>query len=1049
MRRRIFAGRTLAAVMAGCLMISGFAGCTGTGGAQASQSGSSASASQSNADSDSENSGGFGSTINEIEELDMSNLLSFELSEVVQEDEYCENALSLEIAYLTSLDADRLLAGFRETAGLDMKGANRYGGWENSLIGGHTMGHYLSALAQAYANAGTSGEDKEKLGEIIDYTCGALLECQENSKGKEGFIFGATILDENNVELQFDNVESNKTNITTQAWVPWYTMHKILAGLIEVYELNGNEDALTVAKGLGKWVYERSSTWTQNVNKIVLSIEYGGMNDALYELYAITGEDEYAIAGSHFDEDFLYKRVANGLENALNDLHANTTIPKFIGALNKYIATNGKVIGGETVDASAYLEYAKAFWDMVVERHTYVTGANSEWEHFGKDYILDAERTNCNNETCNVYNMLKLSRMLYEVTGDAKYMDYYENAFINSILSSQNPESGMTTYFQPMATGYFKVYSTAENSFWCCTGSGMENFTKINDSIYFHKDDTLYVNMYFTSEVKWEDAGITLKQEANIPNSDVVRFTISGADVDGNIAFRLPSWLSDEAALKVNGNDVSYSEVSGYAVISDLKDGDVIELTLPMEVKAYSLPDDESAIAFKYGPMVLSADLGCEDEKTTTTGVSVTIPALKIVESEEIVLPDGVSREDLMENANDYFTITDSEGAMAFALGGSDLVYNIHYLRYKERYGVYFYFKTQEEIDAKESAKKRSEDTVVDTVQPGYGQYESDELHNMTDGGSVGVTNDGTYRYASEGGYFTYMMAVDEEGDNYLSLTLRAEDNGKSLLIKSGDTVLFEDVLDYIGLDEEYELRVYIPVEVKESAVSVSANGENHKVIPVTFSGTDGAESARICNFVYMLSVVKLYTPDPAVAYFVDCGDYDVTTVSEGDAFGVFNSVTEQIYGYDPVTGMKWGLIDDANDMYGGSANNDALYTAHTWAYEFNDSDGLSKTASNRYTKNQYEDGITPRYLDYAFELEDGEYTVEIGFSNPWNCSNMHDVYANIGTDNEQVLATGYNVSKGALTAKVTVKGGKLTLNFRNATSSGLAINVSYIKITF
>ncbi len=993
-----------------------------------------------------------GSTGEELES--MTDLSAFSLDQVVQTDAYAANALDLEVEYLTSFDVDKLLAGFRETAGLDMQGATRYGGWESSLIGGHAIGHYMSAMAQAYANAGVSDEDRETIYAMLTELVDGLAECQENSQGEEGFLFAATIIDSSNVEKQFDNVEKGLTNITTQAWVPWYTMHKILAGLIDIYEQTGYEPALTVATGLGDWVYNRVSQWDDATRSTVLGIEYGGMNDVMYELYAITGEENYAIAAHQFDEETLFEKVLAGGDDVLNNLHANTTIPKFIGALKRYTTTNGKEIDGETVDASVYLEYAEAFWEMVVEHHTYITGGNSEWEHFGEDDVLDGERTNCNDETCNVYNMLKLSRMLYQITGDVKYMDFYENAFINSILSSQNSETGMTTYFQPMATGYFKVYSTEYTNFWCCTGSGMENFTKLNDSIYFYSGNNVVVNLYMSSELTWEDQNLVLTQTADFPNDDTATFTVSAIDgdtVDVNLRLRVPDWAAGDVVITVNGSSYDAQIVDGYACVTgSFADGDEIAITIPMEIVAYTLPDDETSIAFKYGPVVLSADLGTEDLKTTTTGVSVTIPAQAIVDSETITLTSG-TREELLANPGEFFTAgTDEDGNVVFTLNDTDLVFGAHYLKNEERYGIYWYFKTEDELAQEEAAKARSTDVVVDTVQPGYGQYENDELHDMQETDSVGVTNDGTYRYAEAGGSFTYRMAVAADGNNYLSLTLRAEDNDKTLQITSGDTVLFADTLDYIGLEETYELRVAIPDEVLATAETVTANGEDYSVISLTFSGIDGAESARVCEFIYMLDVTPLYESDASVAYFVDCGDYDTTTVSDGDAFGVYNSVTEQLYGYDPVTGMKWGLIDDANDQYGGSANNnDALYTAHTWAYEYNDSDGIAKEDSNRYTKNQYEDGIVTRYLDYAFELPDGTYTVEIGFSDPWGCSNLHDVYANIGTDAEVLLAESYNVSSGALTAEVTVSGGQLTLNFRNSSDSGLAINVSYIKICF
>ena len=420
----------------------------------------------------------------------------FPLSDVAMLDSYSTNAFSKELEYLLSFDTNRLLAGFRENAGMNTFGAKRYGGWENTNIAGHTVGHYLSAVAQAYQNPSITEKQRSELYGKITAIIDGMRECQKNSKGKTGFVWAAAHPNGTGVEVQFDNVEAGKSNIISEAWVPWYTMHKLIAGIVDVYNATGYSTAKDLGSDLGDWVYNRCKTWNDSKHNTVLSIEYGGMNDCLYNLYLITNKDNHAAAAHYFDETALFEKVLQGGANVLNNRHANTTIPKFIGALNRYKALDGKTVNGETVDASRYLEYAEAFWDMVTTHHTYITGGNSEWEHFGQDDILDKERTNCNCETCNSYNMLKLSRELYKITGDSKYMDFYENAYYNSILSSQNPETGMTTYFQPMATGYFKVYSSQFDHFWCCTGSGMENFTKLGDTIYMHKDNTLYVNMY-------------------------------------------------------------------------------------------------------------------------------------------------------------------------------------------------------------------------------------------------------------------------------------------------------------------------------------------------------------------------------------------------------------------------------------------------------------------------------------------------------------------------------------------------------------------------
>ena len=823
-----------------------------------------------------------------------SNIADFSMSNVINLDSYCENAFNKDLAYLLDFDTDRLLAGFRETAGLDTNGAARYEGWESTLIGGHTMGHYLSAVAQAYANpaidtdtrlitpartansndnnSGKATDNKSKAYSMLTTLIDGLLECQKHSRGKENFLFGAVIVDPENVEIQFDNVEKNLTNIITQAWVPWYTLHKLLAGILDVYKLTGYAPALELAKGIGDWSYSRATGWDEATANQVIRVEYGGMNDALYELYSLTNEDKYAVVAHYFDSPELFERINAGGVNALNNHHANTTIPKFIGSLNRYVTCHGKTINGEKIDATKYLDYAVNFWNMVVERHTYVTGGNSEWEHFGQDNILDKERTNCNCETCNIYNMLKFSRTLFCLTGDVKYANYYENAFFNTILSSQNPETGMTTYFQPMSTGYFKVFGQRFNKFWCCTGTGMENFTKLNDSIFFHSDSHVIINLYESACLDWAEKSVSLNMEAALPYSDKVSITVNTADgqpTSVGFALRLPAWLSEAATIEINGKIYTYDIDNSYAIIpAGLANGSVITLTLPMKITACPLADNDRSIAFKYGPIVLSADLGTDDMTTTTTGMMVTIPAGKIGGYDDIILPDDISPAELIEHPEKYMirNITDaandsvSTNTISFTLTVNGLTFAPHFSRYKERYGIYFIVRTKEEVAAAKKAKElalldKPEGITIDTVQPGYGQYENDELHRMYDwGGSVGSTDNGTTRYAKAGGSFTYHMCVSEEDNNYLSLTLLKEDNGLTLKIASGDEVFYEDTLDYSGDEDTYEIRVKVPKTVVDSAQEVTANGEQHRVIPLTFKGSQGAKSARLFGFVYMMN---------------------------------------------------------------------------------------------------------------------------------------------------------------------------------------------------
>ena len=571
-------------------------------------------------------------------------------------DSYEQNAFDLEKKYLKSLDANKLLKGFCEIAGVDLD-AEKYGGWETSAIQGHTLGHYLTATAQSYA----SSKDEE-FKEITDYMVSVLAKCQ----GENGYL--AAIPEEH-----YEKLEKGDTDGT---WVPWYSLHKILAGLVSVYEFTQNPQALKVASNLGDWVYSHTTKWTPEIQKTVLNIEYGGMNDALYDLYKFTKSEKHLSAAHSFDELTLFEPLYNG-EDILNGKHANTTIPKIKGTLNRYLVTK----------EDYYLQVAKNFWDIVINNHTYITGGNSEWEHFGESKILDGERTNCNCETCNTYNMLKLTRDLFKITGDTKYADYYENTFINAILSSQNPKTGMTTYFQPMATGYFKVYSTPYDHFWCCTGSGMENFSKLSDSIYFYENEALYINRFTSSKINWQEKSLEITQIADLPN---VKFTINGS-AKAKIVLRIPEWTNNPT-IKINGIEIDFKAENNLVILEKQWNNDTIEYTLPMSVTVHKLPDNQNAVAFKYGPYVLSANMGDSEMYTTTTGVNVTIPESNLNISDTLVI-DNDTVENWLKNINK--NLVKDENDLIFTLKGTNqnLVFSPHYKQHTNRYGIYFHLE--------------------------------------------------------------------------------------------------------------------------------------------------------------------------------------------------------------------------------------------------------------------------------------------------------------------------------------------------------------------
>ncbi len=773
-------------------------------------------------------------------------LSDFKLSEIQITDEYALNAFNKNINYLLELDEYRFLANFYKNAGIETP-YEKYGGWENSLIAGHSLGHYMTAISQVYENAVTPAEVKERITRKIENILSALRECQLNSKSKKGFIWGANQIDDKNVEIQFDNVEKNKTNIIKQAWVPWYTMHKLICGLTSVYNATGFEDAKIILTELCDWVYDRASKWTDKQKKTVLSIEYGGMNDCLYSAFKITGKREHLFAAHIFDEEELFNKVLSGKKNALNNLHSNTTIPKFMGALTGYkvMKENEELFP----NADIYLEYAKAFFDTVVKKHSYITGDLSEWEHFGKDNILDSERTQYNCETCAAYNMLIMARELFKITGDKKYADYYENTFINSIMSAQNPETGMAMYFQPMAAGFFKVYSSPFDSFWCCTGTGMEDFTKIGDSVYFKGEDSLYVNYFLSSSLNYADKNCSVETVEDLINSGAVKIKITSENGSKfALKIRIPDWSEKEFGFNSFGFEGDYGVDNGYLIFDGkFSSRCEIELKFNLKVRAFGLKDERSVRAFKYGPYVLCAKLGKEKMDIGTTGVSVFVPKRAIL-AKKTVICDGFTKEELFKEPNKYFIKKD--GMAEFVLNADrEYTFVPYYSEYKHRYAIYWYFKNADEDMLEENGGVRE---ILDTVQPGYGQYENDALHDMQEQNTVGCTSDGTYRYAKKGGKFTYRLKVEEGRRNQLICYFKKKDNNRSLIISVNGKTVFDGTLNYGGKQDIYE-RVFDVADdiILNESEDIEAIGESCKIIPVTFSGKN-EESAKVCEFIYI-----------------------------------------------------------------------------------------------------------------------------------------------------------------------------------------------------
>lgn len=728
-------------------------------------------------------------------------LNALEYNKVSITDTFLNNAFSLETDYLLQLEEDRLLAGFLETAGL-MPKAERYPGWESTEIGGHTLGHYLSALAQVY------GETRNQLFfEKIRYVISELKTAQ----AKDGYLFASP------KEL-FDRVEKKQP-----VWVPWYTMHKIMEGLIAVYRFTSMEESYEVVTKLGDWIYRRCIRWDAEMKKVVLAVEYGGMNDCLYDLYLVSGDIRYAHAAHQFDEEPLFRELCQG-HDVLNGLHANTTIPKIIGALKRYVAF------GET--EQFYFTTAKNFWNIVVAHHTYITGGNSEWEHFGEPDILDEERTACNCETCNTYNMLKLTKLLFQITKDKKYGDFYERAFINSILSSQNPKTGMTTYFQPMETGYFKVYGTPFDRFWCCTGTGMENFTKLTEGIYFIEENTIYINRYVDSKLEVEP-GIELKVTADFLKSEKVTIVLEkqpDAKKQPIIALRIPEWISGEC-MWINDGKYAAKVENGYLLVDTKEmEENCFTCTFPMKPGVRALPDSKDTVAFTYGPFVLSAELGQQMMDTTTTGVDVLVPMKELLIKDYIIL-DSIDTAELKKNIADY--LMKEPGQMTFRLqhveADRELYFIPHFLQHEERYGIYFrlYKKDSENLNhyrEQVAKKQRLAKQQVDTIPIGNNQY---ELAHKIRGEKTDTTRVEGHRcrFAKEGGWFSYEMRISEEA-RWICVTYCRKDAGNQMDIYLNDIYFLTEEFKF-GSGNFYTARYPIPEELIEGNNTVTVKFQN------------------------------------------------------------------------------------------------------------------------------------------------------------------------------------------------------------------------------
>lgn len=508
-------------------------------------------------------------------------------------------AVSTNLAYLQRLDPDRLLHNFRSQAGLVPKGTV-YGGWESDTIGGHTLGHYLSALALMHSQTGDTDCKRR-----IVYIVGELTLCQAQSP--DGFVGGFTRRRGDLIEpgkLVFDEVRRGDIRARSfdlnGCWVPLYSWHKLMAGLLDAHRHCQNAAAIQVSERLGAYIGGVFDALSDAQIQKVLECEHGGLNESFAELFARTGNRRWLVLAETLYHRKILEPLSRG-EDCLAHIHANTQIPKLIGLARLH----------ELTGESRHLQAASFFWETVTRNYSYVIGGNADREYFQTPRTISRHITEQTCESCNSYNMLKLTRYLYAEQPKAAYFDYYERTHLNHILAQHHPQSGMFAYMVPLMSGAHREFSTPFDDFWCCMGTGMESHAKHGDSIFWTQGSDVIVNLYIAADLNLAQPGFGLRLETQYPFADDIELTVTkSTGTNTSIALRIPAWCQNPS-VSVNGLASPLRVIDGYLLLRRRwKQGDLIRLVLPRRLRIEPTPDDPATVAVLLGPIVMAADLG-------------------------------------------------------------------------------------------------------------------------------------------------------------------------------------------------------------------------------------------------------------------------------------------------------------------------------------------------------------------------------------------------------------------------------------------------------
>jgi DUF1680 family protein len=711
---------------------------------------------------------------------------TFPLGDVTLLDGPFKHACDLNIQVLLQYDVDRCLAPYLKVSGLTPKAAN-YPNWESIGLDGHIGGHYLSAMAMNYAATGNAGCLQR-----MEYMISELKICQDSNAVKYptwgiGYVGGVP-----NSNTIWSTLKTGDFAAYQSAWAPWYNLHKMYAGLRDAWLYGSNEDVKTLFLKFCDWGIDITSGLTDTQMETMLDTEHGGMNEIFADAYQMTGDEKYLTAAKRFSHKFLLNAMAASDDN-LDNLHANTQVPKAVG-----FQRIAELCGDDT-----YVNAARFFWETVTENRSLAFGGNSRKEHFPsaaacEDYIDEVDGP----ESCNTYNMLKLTEDLFRANPLAKYADFYERALYNHILSTQHPEHGGYVYFTPARPRHYRVYSAPNLAMWCCVGTGMENHGKYGEFIYTHQNDSLFLNLFIASELDWKDKDITIRQETDFPYEEKTKLTITEGFSPFTLMIRYPSWIS-AGALKVvvNGDTLPYSEEPSSYIPVDRSwtAGDEVEILLPMHNTIEELINVPRYIAFMHGPILLGAKTGTEyltgliadDGLSGQHPYGPTYPvdqAPMIVEDDRSEIP-----EKLVPVEGNPLTFTAPE----LNIVNSENIefepfYNIHDSRYMMYWMTLTNSQYQAVLDSIAENDNLSERTI-DSVATGEEQSELDHAMQSSNSNS-GVHMGEFWRDARDGGYFSYNLRTNGETNLYLMVRYWGNESGNRIFNILIDDVKFKTV---------------------------------------------------------------------------------------------------------------------------------------------------------------------------------------------------------------------------------------------------------------